>query len=188
MTKYRTIIADPPWEINRRMGTGGRRANATEVPYDFMDVDAIKALPVEDLADDGAHLFLWTTRKNFREGIAADVARAWGFEPVGEIVWGLRNPGMGSSGLGNDHEPVLVARRGNLPFTGPMMGVWFWRQTYEYGSAGVPQKVHSAKPTGFHELVEQASPGPYLELFARTEHLGWDTWGNESLGTAEMAA
>jgi N6-adenosine-specific RNA methylase IME4 len=32
------------------------------------------------------------------------------------------------------------------------------------------------------------SPGPYVELFARRDRLGWDTWGNESLGTAEFAA
>jgi N6-adenosine-specific RNA methylase IME4 len=146
---YRTIVADPPWEITRR--------------------------------------YLWSTRKNFREGVAVAVARAWGFEPCGEIVWGLRNPGTGSRTLANDHEPVLVASRGGLSFNADEpIGVWFWRQFYEYGKAGVPQKVHSAKPEGFFELVEQTSPGPYCELFARTGRLGWDYWGDQSLGTAEM--
>jgi hypothetical protein len=48
--------------------------------------------------------------------------------------------------------------------------------------------AHSAKPEAFLDLVEQVSPGPYVELFARRDRLGWDTWGNESLGTAEMGA
>lgn len=51
-----------------------------------------------------------------------------------------------------------------------------------------PRGAHSAKPEAFLDLVEQVSPGPYVELFARRDRLGWDTWGNESLGTAEMAA
>jgi N6-adenosine-specific RNA methylase IME4 len=41
--------------------------------------------------------------------------------------------------------------------------------------------AHSAKPEAFLDLVEQVSPGPYLELFARRNRLGWDTWGNETL-------
>jgi N6-adenosine-specific RNA methylase IME4 len=51
-----------------------------------------------------------------------------------------------------------------------------------------PRGAHSAKPEAFLDLVEQVSPGPYVELFARRDRLGWDTWGNESLGTAEMVA
>lgn len=35
-------------------------------------------------------------------------------------------------------------------------------------------------------MVERVSPGPYLELFARRARFGWDYWGDQSLGTAEM--
>ena len=51
-----------------------------------------------------------------------------------------------------------------------------------------PRGPHSAKPEAFLDLVEQMSPAPRLEMFARRDRLGWDTWGNESLGTAEMVA
>jgi hypothetical protein len=37
------------------------------------------------------------------------------------------------------------------------------------------------------DLVEQTSPWPYLELFARRQRLGWDTWGDEALEHVEMA-
>jgi N6-adenosine-specific RNA methylase IME4 len=150
-----------------------------------MSLDEIRAVPVADLAADDAHLYLWATRKVFREGWAADVARAWGFEPVGEVIWGLRNPGMGTRSLANDHEPCLVAVRGSLPFTATEpMGVHFWRQTYAKG------KVHSAKPEAFLDFVEEWSPKPRLEMFARRARLtgGWDYYGNESFGTAEVAA
>jgi N6-adenosine-specific RNA methylase IME4 len=49
-------------------------------------------------------------------------------------------------------------------------------------------KVHSRKPEGFLDRIEQVSPGPYVELFARRSRFGWDTWGDESLQTAEMPA
>lgn len=192
MTRYRTIVADPPWDgITTRIGAGGRRANATDLSYGsrLMSTSEIAALPVAELAADDAHLFLWATRKAFRDGDAARVARAWGFEPVGEVIWGLENPGTGSRSLANDHEPVLVARRGALAFTADEpMGVYFWRQVYVRGPSGVPEKVHSAKPPAFLDFVEGWSPGPYVELFARTARFGWDYFGDESLSTAEMPA
>jgi N6-adenosine-specific RNA methylase IME4 len=36
---------------------------------------------------------------------------------------------------------------------------------------------HSAKPPAFLDLVEQVSPAPRVELFARAQRLGWDSWG-----------
>jgi len=163
------------------MGAGGRRARATEVPYAFLSIEEIKALPVEGLAEDSAHLYLWTTRKLFREGTAAEVARAWGFEPKGEIIWGLRNPGMGGF-LGNGHEPVLLASRGRLAWPKNKLpgGVEFWRQAYLHG------KDHSTKPDAFLDHVEGLSPEPRVELFARRARFGWDYYGDESLGTALM--
>lgn len=154
-----------------------------------MSLDEIAALPVESLAADHAALFLWSTRKLFREGAAVMIARAWGFEPCGEIIWGLPNAGMGSPPFGNDHEPVLVARRGCGRIDhSEYLGVWFWRQVYEYGAAGVPQKKHSAKPPGFIELVEQITDDPRVELFAREARLGWDSYGNEALGGLSLLA
>ena len=41
-----------------------------------------------------------------------------------------------------------------------------------YGANG--GKWHSAKPAAAHTLIESASPGPYLELFARQTAIGWD--------------
>lgn len=48
--------------------------------------------------------------------------------------------------------------------------------------------AHSAKPEAFIDMVEQVSPPPYVELFARRHRLGWDVWGNESANTATLEA
>ena len=41
--------------------------------------------------------------------------------------------------------------------------------------------VHSRKPFRFRELIEQVSPGPYLELYGREEqpNTGWTVYGNQ---------
>ena len=39
---------------------------------------------------------------------------------------------------------------------------------------------------GTHQELTRAG-GPYLEMFARRARFGWDFWGDESLGTAELA-
>lgn len=140
-----------------------------------MTVEDIKALPVVDLVADAAHLYLWVTRELFREGQGAAVARAWGFEPFGEIIW--RKPNFGAGAFPRPgHEPLLICRRGGLRFTGPrnVHSVQDWKQHYECNGG----KENSRKPMGALDLVEQASPGPYVELFARRPRLGWDHWGH----------
>lgn len=49
-----------------------------------------------------------------------------------------------------------------------------------------PRGPHSAKPDAFYDMVEQVSPGPYLEMFARRARFGWDYFGDQSLGTATL--
>ena len=51
-----------------------------------------------------------------------------------------------------------------------------------------PRGRHSAKPSCLHELAEQQSPGPRLELFAREGREGWASWGDESPGADRRAA
>lgn len=181
---YRTIIADPPWPIRWSGGAGGRRARAVPMAYKTMTLTAIYELPVGELVDvDGAHLYLWVTPELHRRGVGVEVAEAWGFAVVGEIIWRKRNFGMGAFPR-PQHEPLLVCRRGRLSFARTDVGsVHDWPTPYASGNGG---KVHSAKPDASIDLVESASPGPYLELFARRARFGWDYWGDESLGTAEM--
>lgn len=137
--------------------------------YPMMSVGEIKALPVSDLADpSGSHLHLWTTQRYLRD--AYSVLDAWGFKPSSVLVWA--KPPRGFVGtFACSTEFVLFARRGPLKAKTKIGRNWWeW-----------PRGEHSAKPEAFLDLVEAVSPGPYLELFARRNRLGWDTWGNESL-------
>ena len=187
--KYRTIVADPPWPFvyngkGWRTNQSGRRYYQAKqgLGYETMTLEEICALPVGDLARVDAHLYLWIPDSLLVQGVAADVVNAWGFPSGRLLIWEKPGYGMGSFPR-CQHEAVMVTRRGDEPYRVRDVGsVIRWKQLYHKG------KVNSAKPDGFLDLVEAASPGPYLELFARRQRLGWDTWGNEALNHVELTA
>jgi N6-adenosine-specific RNA methylase IME4 len=39
--------------------------------------------------------------------------------------------------------------------------------------------THSTKPDDFYKLVEEMSPAPRIDIFARKSRDGWDVWGDE---------
>jgi N6-adenosine-specific RNA methylase IME4 len=181
VVKYRTIVADPPWAMptggaaNADSWDAGRKPSA--LPYSTMSVDDISDLPVRDLSFPDAHLYLWTTNAYLERSFG--IVNWWGFRPSQVLVWAKTPRGLGMGGaFSNTTEFVLFARRGSLqPLARTDSTWWNWRRG-----------KHSAKPEAFLDLVETVSPGPYLELFARRQRLGWDTWGNEALNHIELPA
>lgn len=186
--KYQTLVADPPWPIadprsRPWCAKGGRRRRDTFLPYDLMSLEDIYALPVGDLATPNAHLFLWVTATFNAEGLGVRTARAWGFERVAEIIWEKPNFGMGAFPRPT-HEILMVCRRGILPFTAPLnvRSVQKWAVSHSNNGG----KTHSQKPEAAIDLIEQVSPGPYVELFSRRHRMGWDVWGDQSANTATL--
>ena len=183
VTRYRTIVADPPWHYEC-MGGGyawrkGKPSGVTGRPmlaYETLSVDELIALPVVEIADDDALLFLWTTQRYLWD--APRIAEAWGFKRSKVLTWCKPPTGFSMGGtFGNASEFVLVCRRGKPETLERVPRDWF-----EWPRSG----GHSAKPDAFLDLVERVSPEPRLELFARRARFGWDYWGDQSLGTAEM--
>jgi N6-adenosine-specific RNA methylase IME4 len=108
MTRYRTIVADPPWDIGD-FPEWGDGSGTIATPYPTMTLDEIKALPVSDLAAPEAHLYLWTTVEFLRA--AYDVAEAWGFEPMYPLVWCKPPRGQGLGGkFASNVEFILFCR------------------------------------------------------------------------------
>lgn len=174
--KYRTIVADPPWDLRWNANLGQGRSGRPGLPYPTLPLEEIKALPISEFAEDDAHIYVWTTHTFLWDTPA--VLRAWGFKPEYLLVWAKNGLGMGGR-FRHSSEYVLFGTRGKpLPVQRYDVGTWFnWTKG-----------AHSAKPEAFLDLVETVSPGPYLELFARRNRLGWDTWGNEAIQHVELPA
>lgn len=165
------IVADPPWPYPRKMkGTlGPGSPMMTNIPFDeypTMSIEDICALPVRALAANDAHLYLWTTQTFMRDTYR--VLDAWGFRLGAILVWSKPPKGVCGTFVAST-EFCLFARRGSLQHKRRQLGT-----CYQW-----PRGGHSAKPEAFIDMVESVSPGPYLEMFARRNRLGWSTWGNE---------
>lgn len=263
MTRYRTIIVDPPWDHSDGTGKHVDEGRVTHLPYATMTLGEIAALPVRDLSDntDGdAHLYLWTTSRYLPD--AYGVVRGWGFHYSATLVWCKPSRGFSVGGaFQNNVEFVLYCRRPGFSRrpdilrlttaladaaeargltrrdvdahmgTSDMADWWLsriehrcacpsdthWPKLRELLGIGSqfdslvdeindgkggrrapmieqatsrwfqwPRGAHSAKPEAFLDIVEQVSPGPYVELFARRARFGWDYWGDQSLGTTEL--
>lgn len=157
---YKTILADPPWDLNQK----GARGAAMH--YSLMNLDSIKAMPIADLAEPDSHCWLWCTSSTLRHGY--DVLEAWGFTPRSIFIWIKPRMGLGNY-LRNAAEFVLFGTRGKAPVLFRAQPNWLF----------APVQDHSHKPEEQYAIFERVSPGPYLELFARRRQPGWDVWGNE---------
>jgi len=168
MKKYRTILADPPW-MERGAGQVKRGADKH---YPLMKTKEIIALPVVDLAEDNAHLYLWVTNNHLPDGL--EVMKAWGFTYKTVITWAKDRIGIGQYFRGMS-EHVLFGVRGNIPYRLSDDGKRMQGRTLFHA----PRTEHSVKPEEMRQMIEHVSIGPYLELFARKSVPGWDVWGNE---------
>ena len=155
-----------------------RRGLTTKLPYKTMPLEAFAALPVSDLAEPAAHLYVWTTNRFLEE--AYGIVRGWGFRPPAQLLTWCKPPmGVGFGGaFTTTTEFVVFARRGTLARR-PAAGLVVVEVVTTVRDGYI---AHSAKPDDFLDLVEQVSPSPRLEMFARRQRLGWDT-GQRGIGT-----
>ena len=173
--RFTVILADPPWEYdnprNHKSSDGG-------TPYEQMSLEAIKALPIRELAATDCALFLWATHPKLPE--AFDVLKAWGFHYITVAFnWIKLDPVAGSirSGMGHwtngNCEPVLLGKIGSPR-----------RQDKDVKQVvPAPMLGHSRKPDRIHsDIVRLMGDVPRVELFARRRTPGWVCVGNEVTG------
>lgn len=159
---FGTIYADPPWPY-KDQGTRGAAAKH----YPPLPLDALQALPVSALAAKDAHLHLWTTSPFLDTGI--DLLRVWGFTYTATFVWNKEAMGQGHYWR-IQTEFLLLGVRGQAPT---------FRRHDLRNVLRLKGGEHSRKPDIVRYWIEQASPGPYLELFGRELVDGWTVFGNE---------
>ena len=158
--RYRTILADPPWDIYQK----GHRGAIQH--YDLMTLEQIKAMPIADLVEPDSHCWLWVTNATLRDGY--DVLEAWGYVPRSPLTWVKTRLGLGQY-LRNMTEHLILGTRGNAPVNFRGQPTWTF----------APVQEHSVKPNEQFAIIERISSGPYLELFARRPQPGWDAWGDQ---------
>ena len=172
---FSTILADPPWRFNNRTGKVAPEHGRLN-RYGTMSLKEIKEIPVAKAAKETSHLYLWVPNALIPEGL--EVMKAWGFQYKTNIIWHKIRKDGGPDGRGvgfyfrNTTEVVLFGIRGKM-------------RTLQPGRSQVniiktQKQEHSRKPDELYEIIEDCSPGPYLELFARGTRNGWAGWGDQA--------
>ncbi|MBR3872946.1 MAG: S-adenosylmethionine-binding protein [Clostridia bacterium] len=174
--QFSTIYADPPWRFQNRTGKVAPEHKRL-ARYETMSLDEIKALPVEQIASDKSHLYLWVPNALLPDGL--EVMKAWGFQYKGNIVWEKIRKDGGPDGRGvgfyfrNVTEILLFGIRGNPNRTLPPA-------RSQVNLIRTQKREHSRKPDEIIPIIEKCSPGPFIELFARGDREGWAMWGNQA--------
>lgn len=208
--RYRVIVADPPWFYNDQRKV--RKDGATPTAgigachhYGQMTVDEICAMPVQALAADRCHLYLWATCPLLPDVLR--VMNSWGFSwATIAFVWVKMNKGAWKAAQHRVNQLDMFGTpddqvRGfmdNLAWFGPGFYTGSNVELVLLGRRGKPfahaegckssqiifaphGKRHSQKPEEMQDRIELMYPQgtPRLELFARRARSGWDVYGNE---------
>ncbi|MCU0770923.1 MAG: MT-A70 family methyltransferase [Verrucomicrobia bacterium] len=174
--RFATILADPPWQFQNRTGKMAPEHKRL-LRYPTMELEEILGLPVPQLAAARSHLYLWVPNALLAEGLK--VMKHWGFTYKSNIVWYKVRKDGGPDGRGvgfyfrNVTELVLFGVRGNMRTLQP--------GRTQVNLFSTRKREHSRKPDEIYNIIEDCSPGPYLELFARFARAGWCQWGNEDV-------
>ncbi len=174
--KFATVLADPPWQFQNRTGKMAPEHKRLQ-RYPTMSLQEIKDLPVEAIAADTAHLYLWVPNALLAEGM--QVMEHWGFTYKTNIIWYKirKDGGPDRRGVGfyfrNVTEIILFGVRGKNART-------LQPGRSQENIISTRKREHSRKPDEQYALIEACSPGSYIELFARGRRKDWFVWGNQA--------
>jgi len=171
--KYRTLIVDPPWPIEKIIREV--RPNQDVFDYPVQSLDEIEsgkfnvAGEIPGLASDDCHLFLWTTEKFLPHSFK--IIEKWGFNYIFTMVW-HKDGGFQPYGLPQYNcEFVVYGRKGAIKFI----------DTKKFDCCfNGRRREHSRKPDEFYEVIKRVCPGPIADVFSREKREGIDSYGNES--------
>lgn len=172
---YDLVYSDPPW-IQQKGGLRKARPNQRrELDYPTCSMDEIKQIHQTALAlcNDVHSVFMWTIDKYLFE--TEQMMDELGYSLHARLIWNKTNGVAPAFTVRFAHEYLL----------------WFYRkgqmlkpcedQRGKYITVLTePATRHSKKPVCAYEMIEAMFPdAKKIELFARNERAGWDSWGND---------
>lgn len=176
---YGVLYVDPASKFKTFSDAGNGRSASKH--YKTMTFEEMGELPIGRLAAPDCVLLIWTSGPFLRKTF--DLIDAYGFEyKTMGFDWmkadttqldlfqdeNKADMKMGYWTRANS-EQCLLATRGRP------------RRLSASVRSGIiePAREHSRKPDRIYHDIRRLVAGPYAELFARTKHPGWDSFGNE---------
>lgn len=171
--KYSVIYADPPWTFASWSKKGEDKSAQNH--YDCMTMKDINNLPVNDITEKNAVLFMWMTSPMIKQQM--ETIEAWGFQyKTMGFVWVKKNKKAWSNFFG-----LGYYSRANAEFCAICTKGKPGRPADRSISQIVESRIreHSRKPPEVKTAIEKMYGGERLEMFAREKSEGWDVFGNE---------
>ena len=190
------LLADPPWPYRVWSGKDSRTADAHYPTMTMQEMIDMRPM-IDELAGDNAALFMWSTAPTMAE-YAFPLMAAWGFQyKTFGLVWVKVNKKPMPKVRSEDY-PAILTRDG---FHKPFIGLGHYtRSNVEVALLGIRGRApaakglaetqliissireHSRKPDEQYGKIERLYPEAdrKIELFARQQRAGWESWGNET--------
>lgn len=172
--KYNVIYADPPWR-NKKSGSKPRN---NEKHYPSMAIEEICELPIERISAEKSILFIWVCFPCLEDSFK--VIQSWGFEYYGlGFDWcKIKKDGTAKIGCGyytrQNNEVCLIGVKKRMNNRIKPLAKNICCSILE------KPREHSRKPDIVRDyILKICGDVPRIELFAREEKDGWDSWGNE---------
>lgn len=141
--KFNIIYADPPWQYSNKLVKG---YGAAEHHYSTLSIKELCEIPIKDITENNAMLFLWVTSPFLEESF--EVIKAWGFKYKTSFVWDKMSHNFGYYNSVR-HEFLLVCRKGKYikPF-----------KLFPSVIQIKKSKRHSEKPEYFIKMIAEIYP------------------------------
>jgi N6-adenosine-specific RNA methylase IME4 len=166
--KFRIIYADPPWQYDLEQ-TSPNLGGAIK-HYNSMSINELCNLPIKEITEKDAVLFLWVTSPKLN--LFLQLMDAWGFDYKTSFVWDKVKHNMGHYNSVR-HEFLLIGGKGkSTPDVKKLVDSVISIERSD---------KHSEKPIEFIELIDSLyTYGNRIELFARqAKKDNWFYYGNE---------
>ena len=173
--KFQIIYADPPWDYKgqkQHNGAGGCDTGGAMSHYSTVTKHDLEKLPIQDIADKDALLFMWSSNPHLDQAI--DLGKRWGFVwATVAFVWDKQKTNPGFYTL-SQCELCLVFKKGRIP---KPRGARNIRQLVQ-----TKRGRHSEKPQIIKDNIKAMFPKQNkIELFARDcADKDWTYWGLEA--------
>ena len=163
--KFDLILCDPPYFYDVE---APRKSDRISSYYHQMNTQEICELPIQNITEKKAILFLWSPSPKVQD--AMEIIKAWKFQYKTQIIWNKKSIGLGHN-VRQMHETLLIAKKGDFP-----------TPLYKPPSIIEERRTdHSRKPEKSYQIIQRMYPDSRkVELFGRYIYPGWTGVGLEA--------